>query len=186
MDRKRVVVVCPGRGSYTRETSNYLSNSLPEMDEFIKTFDSRRAAENLIKISELDKTTFRAKTHMTGENASSLIYSCSLNDFISINKNKYDIVAICGNSMGWYISLALGNAITFENGYDIIQTMGKITNEKGEGGQIIYPIIDSEWNIDLEKKAMVLDAIDNANGFISIHLGVYCYWWRAKSFRFFD
>ena len=57
MDRKRVVVVCPGRGSYTRETSNYLSNSLPEMDEFIKTFDSRRAAENLIKISELDKTT---------------------------------------------------------------------------------------------------------------------------------
>ena len=173
MDRKRVVVVCPGRGSYTRETSNYLSNSLPEMDEFIKTFDSRRAAENLIKISELDKTTFRAKTHMTGENASSLIYSCSLNDFISINKNKYDIVAICGNSMGWYISLALGNAITFENGYDIIQTMGKITNEKGEGGQIIYPIIDSEWNIDLEKKAMVLDAIDNANGFISIHLGGY-------------
>ena len=173
MDRKRVVVVCPGRGSYTRETSNYLSNSLPEMDEFIKTFDSRRAAENLIKISELDKTTFRAKTHMTGENASSLIYSCSLSDFISINKNKYDIVAICGNSMGWYISLALGNAITFENGYDIIQTMGKITNEKGEGGQIIYPIIDSEWNIDLEKKAMVLDAIDNANSFISIHLGGY-------------
>ena len=39
MDRKRVVVVCPGRGSYTRETSNYLSNSLPEMDEFIKTFE---------------------------------------------------------------------------------------------------------------------------------------------------
>ena len=173
MNKKRVVVVCPGRGSYTREPSNYLSNSLPEMDEFIKTFDSKRAARNLIKISELDKTTFRAKTHMTGENASSLIYSCSLSDFISINKNKYDIVAICGNSMGWYISLALGNAITFENGYDIIQTMGKITNEKGEGGQIIYPIIDSEWNIDLEKKAMVLDAIDNANGFISIHLGGY-------------
>ena len=75
--------------------------------------------------------------------------------------------------MGWYISLALGNAITFENGYDIICDYGKITNEKGEGGQIIYPIIDSEWNIDLKKKAMVLDAIDNANGFISIHLGGY-------------
>ena len=36
MNRKRVVVVCPGRGSYTRETSNYLSNPLADMDEYIK------------------------------------------------------------------------------------------------------------------------------------------------------
>ena len=173
MNRKRVVVVCPGRGSYTRETSNYLSNPLADMDEYIKIFDRKRADEDLIKISELDKTTFRAKTHMTGENASSLIYACSLNDFISINKKKYDIVAICGNSMGWYISLALGNTITYENGYDLIQTMGTITNEKGVGGQIIYPIINSEWNIDQKKKAMVFDAIDNVNAFISIYLGGY-------------
>ena len=173
MNRKRAVVVCPGRGSYTRETSKYLDNSLPEMDEYIKIFDSKRADENLLKISDLDKTTFRTKTHMTGENASSLIYACSLNDFISINKKKYDVVAICGNSMGWYISLALGNTITFENGYDIIQTMGTMTNEKGVGGQIIYPIIDSEWNIDPKKKEMVFDAIDNVNAFISIHLGGY-------------
>ena len=61
MNKKRIVVVCPGRVSYTRGTSNYLSNPLPEMDEYIKTFDTKRAAENLIKISELDKTTFRAK-----------------------------------------------------------------------------------------------------------------------------
>ena len=88
MNRKRVVVVCPGRGSYTRETSNYLSNPLADMDEYIKIFDRKRADEHLIKISELDKTTFRAKTHMTGENASSLIYACSLNDFISINKKN--------------------------------------------------------------------------------------------------
>ena len=173
MNRKRAVVICPGRGSYTRETSNYLSSISPEMDEYIKIFDSRRVAENLIKISELDKTKFRTKTHMTGENASSLIYSCSLNDFISINKNKYDIAAICGNSMGWYISLAIGNSLTFEDGYDIIQTMGKITSEKGEGGQIIYPIIDRQWNIDPKKKMMILDAIDNTNAFISIYLGGY-------------
>ena len=52
MNKKRVVLVCPGRGSYTRETSNYLSNPLPKMDEYIKIFDSKRADENLIKISQ--------------------------------------------------------------------------------------------------------------------------------------
>ena len=55
MNRKRVVVVCPGRGSYTRETSNYLSNPLADMDEYIKIFDRKRADEHLIKISELDQ-----------------------------------------------------------------------------------------------------------------------------------
>ena len=27
MNKKRIVVICPGRGSYSRETSNYLVDS---------------------------------------------------------------------------------------------------------------------------------------------------------------
>ena len=173
MAKKRVIVVCPGRGSYTRETSNYLSGLKPDISSHIISFDKKRESENLTKISELDKNTFRSKTHMTGENASPLIYACSVKDFMLIDKTKYDIVAICGNSMGWYIALALGGAITFDKGYDLIQTMGTLTQNHGSGGQIIYPIINDEWQIDIEKKELVLKEIENSNSFISIYLGGY-------------
>ena len=143
------------------------------MDEYVKILDSKRADENLLKISELDKTTFRAKTHMTGENASSLIYACSLNDFISININKYDIVAICGNSMGWYIALALSGAMSYENAYQLIHTMGTMMTEGIIGGQIIYPIVDKNWQLDAEKSAMVLAEIEKTGAYVSIYLGGY-------------
>ena len=173
MAKKRVIVVCPGRGSYTRETSNYLSGLKPDISSHIISFDKKRESENLTKISELDKNNFRSKIHMTGENASPLIYACSVKDFMLIDKTKYDIVAICGNSMGWYIALALGGAITFDKGYDLIQTMGTLTQNYGSGGQIIYPIINDEWQIDIEKKELVLKEIENSNSFISIYLGGY-------------
>ena len=173
MAKKRVVVVCPGRGSYTRETSDYLSGLKPDISNYIINFDKKREAENLKKISELDKNNFRSKIHMAGENASPLIYACSIKDFMLIDKSKYDIAAICGNSMGWYIALALGGAIAFDKGYDVIQTMGTLTQNHGSGGQIIYPIINDEWQIDIDKKELVLKEIENTNSFISIYLGGY-------------
>tara|TARA_Y100001970_G_C14132595_1_gene802547 strand:- start:335 stop:1348 length:1014 start_codon:yes stop_codon:yes gene_type:complete len=173
MAKKRAVVVCPGRGSYTRETSNYLNDLKPDIKKHIISFDRKREAHNITKISELDNNIFRTKTHMTGENASPLIYSCSIKDFMLIDKEKYDVVAICGNSMGWYIALALGGAITFDKGYDLIQTMGALTQNHGFGGQIIYPIINDDWQIDIDRKELVLKEIKNANSFISIYLGGY-------------
>ena len=88
MAKKRVVVVCPGRGSYTRETSSYLSDLKPDISNHINNFDKKRKAENFTKISELDKINFRSKIHMAGENASPLSYACSVKDFMLINKTK--------------------------------------------------------------------------------------------------
>ena len=161
MHKKRVVIICPGRGSYTRDTSNYLRDLSPEINKQLIDFDKKRVAENLPKISDLDKNNFRAKTHMTGENASPLIYTCSINDFMLIDKDRYDVVAVCGNSMGWYIALALGGVISYDRGYDLIQTMGTLTHNHGLGGQIIYPIIDDEWQIDYVKKERVLSYTKN-------------------------
>ena len=56
MVKKRVVVVCPGRGSYSRESSNYLSESRPYIDKHIISFDKKREAQSLIKLSELDNS----------------------------------------------------------------------------------------------------------------------------------
>ena len=173
MNKKRVVIVCPGRGSYTRETLGYLDNSPSYLKEYLSNFDKKRLALKLQSISELDKESFRAKTHMIGINASPLIYACSLSDFLFINKDKFEIIAICGNSMGWYTALALGGVLTIQNGYDLIQKMGSLTQQKGDGGQIIYPIINEEWVIDDEKRKYLFSEIKKYNLHISIYLGGY-------------
>ena len=90
-----------------------------------------------------------------------------------INKDRYDVGAVCGNSRGGYIALALGGVISYDRGYDLIQTMGTLTHNHGLGGQIIYPIIDDEWKIDYVKKEVVLKEIENVKAYISIHLGGY-------------
>ena len=171
MRKKRIVVVCPGRGSYSRENSNYLEGIDLNLRAMIKEHDKIRSIKNLKNVFELDKTAFRSKTDMIGENASPLIYACSLKDYISINKGKYEVAAICGNSMGWYIAMAMSGAITNEDGFDLIQTMGTLTQKHGKGGQIIYPIIDEDWRMNVDRKNMLLDEVAKIGAHLSIKLG---------------
>ena len=173
MSKERLVIICPGRGSYTRETSNYLVNSNEEFNSFIQWIDEQRKISGRISIKELDSKPFKMKTHMPGENASPLIYTSTLNDFLSIDKDSYEIVAITGNSMGWYTALALGGAISFHDGYHLIQFMGSIMEEGTIGGQIIYPIIDKEWKIDDNLKDKILFHVQEMKAYISIYLGGY-------------
>tara|TARA_B100000003_G_scaffold62505_2_gene55902 strand:+ start:3742 stop:4755 length:1014 start_codon:yes stop_codon:yes gene_type:complete len=171
--RKRLVIICPGRGSYTRETSGYLAVSSKLAKDHISWMDDQRKSVKMSTLTDLDTQPFKAKIHMIGENASPLIYACSLSDFLSINNEKYEIVAITGNSMGWYIALALGQALNKENAYHLIQTMGSLSSRNLHGGQIIYPIIDDNWQVDKEREKMVLDKVKKRNAFISIYLGGY-------------
>ena len=85
MGKQRIVIICPGRGSYTRETSNYFSNENQESISFINWIDDKRRLSGNLTIKDLDSKPFKMKTHMSGENASSLIYGCSVKDFKSID-----------------------------------------------------------------------------------------------------
>ena len=173
MAKERIVVICPGRGAYTRETSGYLKEFKNLRSSEIDWMDQDRKREGLPSITELDSKPFRSKLHMLGEHASPLIYACSLADFNSIDKDKYEIVAITGNSMGWYIALGLGGALSKKNSYHLINTMGSMMKEKIIGSQIIYPIIDKKWKIDLKKKSMVETSLNKVNAHASIILGGY-------------
>ena len=110
---------------------------------------------------------------MVGENASALIYACSVMDFTSIDREKYEIIAIAGNSMGWYTALALSGAVLNEKAFELIDTMGSMMKDKIIGGQLIYPIIDKTWQIDNEKTLLVIDAINKVEAYVSIYLGGY-------------
>lgn len=178
--KERVVVIAPGRGTYTKETLGYLKKYRPQYNEFFNILDEKRQALGTPTISDLDnEPTFKPGLHTKGENASALIYACSYADFMSIDRDQYDIVAVTGNSMGWYIALACAQALDVHGAFEVINTMGSMMKDQIVGGQIIYPIIDENWHQLSDKKNMVLSAIQEVNqlegceAHVSIYLGGY-------------
>jgi acyl transferase domain-containing protein len=69
--------------------------------------------------------------------------------------------------------LALSGALTHENAYALIDTMGSMMKGGIMGGQIIYSLANDNWNIDDAKKASVLTDIKNVGAHVSIFLGGY-------------
>ena len=173
MAKERIVIICPGRGTYTRETSGYLATFGASAKNQIAYMDEQRKLVGNSTLTELDSKPFRAKIHMSGEHASPLIYACSLSDFLSVDQEKYEIVAITGNSMGWYSALALSGALTHENAYSLISTMGSMMKDGTIGGQIIYSVMDENWHVDESEKEEVLTEIKNVSAYVSIYLGGY-------------
>lgn len=158
--KKRAVVICPGRGSYTKETLGYIRQYGAHVGKFIADLDARRESTLEPTITELDNaTTFTPALHTKGENASPLIYACAYTDFMSIDRDKFDIVAIAGNSMGWYLTLAFGGALDWASAFSVINTMGGMMKKEILGGQVIYPIVDENWRPSREKVAAVEQAV---------------------------
>lgn len=173
--KKRAVVVCPGRGSYTKETLNYLGQFGRHVKPFIEDLDQRRRSLGQITVSDLDgDATFKPQVHTKGENASPLIYACSYADFMAINREKYDIVAVTGNSMGWYLTLMFGGALDWRGGFEVVNTMGSMMKDGIVGGQVIYPICNEQWRKDPERIAVVEKAVQKASdkSGVEIHLSI--------------
>lgn len=161
--KKRVVVICPGRGSYTKETLGYLRQFGSSVRDFLTDVDQRRAALGEPTISDLDNDpVFKPQVHTKGEHASALIYACSYADYMSINRDKYEIVAITGNSMGWYLTLAFGGSLDWAGGFNVINTMGSMMKQEIIGGQVIYPVCDDHWRPSPERMSLAEQAVSRA------------------------
>ena len=178
MKKERVIVVAPGRGSYTANELNYFGRYGTNYTDFLNEIDQERTNCGQISVRELDgMEKFKRRVHTLGENAAALIYACSMIDFFSINKEKYDIVGVAGNSMGWYISLACAGATNLKNGIKLVNTMGSMMKDGNIGGQIVYPLIDENWIFQESRYQSVLKLINHLNTepdvyvYISIHLG---------------
>lgn len=178
--RERIVVICPGRGSYTKDTLGYLQKYRPEIDSWIQTYDEMRNSRGEVSISELDsQSAFKTAMHMRGENASILIHACAMSDFLSIDQDRFEVVAVTGNSMGWYIALAVAGALGAKEAFDVINTMGSMMKDSIIGGQMIYPTVNSDWvksdsQVDTIAKALkVANESAGAEAYDSIYLGGY-------------
>ena len=174
--KKSAVVIFPGRGTYAKDELGYLSRYHNDKTDFITGVDEWRFAHGRTAISDLDNSkSYAASKHASSINASALIYTCALADFASINRDAFDITAVCGNSLGWYLTLAAAAAVNEANAIRLVDTMGALMEEKGVGGQLIYPFVDEEWRPSKTREKAIANALHagktEGDAYLSIRLG---------------
>ncbi len=153
---KTAVLICPGRGTYTKTELGSL-RGFPN-PALLADFDERRAAKGHETLTALDSAaSYSVAKHTRGDNASALIYACTLGDALSLSNVK--ITAVTGNSMGWYSALACAGALSPENGFEVVNTMGTLMQDRLIGGQLIYPFMDESWAPNPGHKAQLLGII---------------------------
>lgn len=145
--RKTALVVAPGRGTYGKgELGSIARLHGARFADLIANFDSQRRERGQPTVTELDGAErFSVATHMRGDVAAPLIYTATALDYLSIDRDRYDVVAVAGNSMGWYSALALGGAVSVEDSFRISNAMGLNSQTHGPGGQILLQVVDEDW-----------------------------------------
>jgi malonyl CoA-acyl carrier protein transacylase len=170
----RVAILCAGRGSYTERSLG----SLPPEHEWVKRAEHLRRGYGLPSLVELDGAPrFESTTHLAPANVSPLIWLVSMLDSEQA-KQEHEVTCLAGNSMGWYTALAVSGALSFDDGYRLVQEMSILQQKHQEthgGGQILYPLVGDDWTLDAERIGAVEDALASSNGqaFPSIQLGGY-------------
>lgn len=174
---KTAVVICPGRGTYNAAELGYLRRHFPDAT-LLDTFDDMRQKAGQETLTALDGASrYSLAKHSRGDNASALIYAATIGDFRSIDHDEIEIVAVTGNSMGWYSALACGGALTHANGFRVANTMGTLMQDALIGGQLIYPWVDEDWVPQPARRATLLafvadiDARKDHDLTLSIDLG---------------
>ena len=173
--KEKAVVICPGRGTYNVTELGYFKKHHADRGDMLSKLDKLRRSLGQIPLSDLDGANkYSPSVHMTGDNASLLIYACAMADFATIDRDRYDIVAVTGNSMGWYLALTCAGILDFEGGARLVNNMGGLMHSHGNGGQIVWPIVNAEWSIDTEKVSLVNALLVEAKGCskIEVHTSI--------------
>ncbi|SEA92649.1 malonyl CoA-ACP transacylase [Alkalimonas amylolytica] len=173
--KKTAVVVCPGRGSYNKPELGSIGRLHGDKTALLTELDKVRAELGLAGIRELDGAGhYASRVHQQAENAAGLIFSAGLLDYQSINQAEFDVVAITGNSMGWYTALGCAGVWHPAAAMQYVCQMAKLT-AGAAGGQCIYPLVNSDWQPDADKIALVDVLLADYAGelFESIRFGGY-------------
>ena len=141
------LVVCPGRGTYGKAELGYLKRLHADRAQLIAGFDALRAQRGQPTLSELDGAErYSPALHTRGDITSPLIFAASYLDFLAIDRQQFEIAAVTGNSMGWYTALAVGGAVSGEDGFRIVDAMGENSQAGQPGGQVLLTLVDEDWN----------------------------------------
>jgi malonyl CoA-acyl carrier protein transacylase len=171
------VLFCPGRGSYGRDELGFIGRYRrpgPVADALSSADAAREAGDTITEIDGAER--FRPSTHLLGVNAAELIYFSTMFHLAEL-RQRYDVVAIAGNSLGWYTALAAGGALDPTEGWRLVRSMALLQGDVS-GGQVLTTTLDEDWREDASSRDELETAIEavNAHGnghFVatSIHLG---------------
>ena len=171
MIRESILVVCPGRGTYGANELGYLARHHAGTP-LLGAFDRQRSARGAEPVTALDAAPrYSTALHGSGENAAPLIYAASILDFFALDPEKYEVIAVCGNSMGWYTALACAGAVSPERGFSIADAMGVNSGTGAPGGQVLLTLVGEDWRPDPALRAEVERVLAQSGAFRSIELG---------------
>ena len=160
---RTAVLICPGRGTYNKPELGYLHRHHADKASLFAGFDAARAAQGQEEVTALDGATrFSVAKYSRGDIASPLIYASALADAQSL-ANDIEVVAVTGNSMGWYIALAAAGALSPQDGFELVNTMGSLMQEHLIGGQLVYPFTGEDWRPDPARKAALQAQVAQIN-----------------------
>ncbi len=71
----------------------------------------------------------------------------------------WKIVAVTGNSMGWYSALTCAGALSPLVGFEVVNAMGMLMQERLIGGQIIYPVMTEDWRDDPARRTELMGIV---------------------------
>jgi [acyl-carrier-protein] S-malonyltransferase len=161
----RVVVVCPGRGTYNAGEWGYLARHHAARGDVLAQFDRYRAEQGQPTLSALDgQTPYAPEVHGRGDHASALIFACAYLDALALDAERCEIVAVTGNSMGWYIALAVAQALAPPDALHLVNTMGRLMHESALGGQVLQPFVDEDWRELPGERARLLGLVEEIHG----------------------
>jgi [acyl-carrier-protein] S-malonyltransferase len=149
MTKPTAVLLCPGRGSYTKDELGFVGRTIRPgpVVEALRTADEWRRSQGRQALSEIDGADrFRPGLHLDGENAAELIYFGTMAHLDAL-RERYDIVAVAGNSLGWYTALAAGGALDATSGWRRVATMAALQKQVA-GGQVLMTNVDEQWRRD--------------------------------------
>ena len=149
MSKPTAVLFCPGRGSYGRDELGYLQRMVQPgpVAAALDASDAWRREQQKTPIRELDAADkFRPGMHLEGENAAELIYFSTLAHAEHL-RSKYRILAVAGNSLGWYTALPASGALDPTSGWRLVATMAALQKQNA-GGQILTTTVGDDWRAD--------------------------------------
>ncbi|TLP56843.1 ACP S-malonyltransferase [Parasedimentitalea maritima] len=161
---RTAVLICPGRGTYNKTELGYLNRYHADKAELLSGFDQLRGLGGQDPVIELDRAAkFSMAKYSRGDVASPLIYASAVADAQSLS-DDIEVVAVTGNSMGWYIALAVAGALASNDGFHVVNTMGTLMQQHLIGGQLVYPFVDENWLPKPHLKDELLALIARING----------------------
>ena len=162
MSKPIAVVFCPGRGAYGREELSFIARHHRPgavADALAKADAARPADATVTALDGAER--FRPGVHLQGVNAAELIYFSTLFHLEAL-RERYDVVAVAGNSLGWYTSLAASGAIDPQRGWRLVRAMAELQMDI-DGGQLLTTCVDESWQPDDRARADLEGAIETTN-----------------------